>query len=354
MLRLCKSPDRLWSESISLLGQTTDNIEDLHWKANFCGGPSNAMIPRGSTRTIVTPIHAGLFNTHYLLSGRFPVTIEIELVSSGAQCCARGDALAGGATAAKPGVFSQNFEIPNARILCDLVQCDVAIQNSFTEALAAGRPLQLALSSFSTTMHSIVANGPDGNLSWDVSLSRAYSRIKDLWVTLDNDTRGVWNTESNRFLSWHGKSGANENAALHLYGDSVPYVAAHGEGFRFQVSCGSLLFPDQPISSHAEAFYQLSKVAGMLTNFQGVSIPPGEYLASSHIVAIDLEKLYSTPAANFVRFTGLNTQSAGDTLRLTWQNVNPRSATYRPSRVYITLHYDIVLELRQEGALVLD
>lgn len=355
MRRLCKSPQRLWAESVSLLGQTSDNLNDLHWKSNYSGGPSNALIPNldtgNNTLTIVTPIHAGLLETHYFLPGSFPLTIEIELVASGSQCCAPGrakDNAGDAATKDKPGVFSTSFTITNARILVDMIQTDVTVLNTFREALAAGRPLQMAASSYSTTLHSVLPAGA-GNLSWDITLSRAFSRLREIWITFDNDdSRGVWDTESNHFLSWHGKPDYN------LYGNSVPYDPDYGEGFRFQIQCGAHLWPDIPASSHTELFYQLSKTIGMHSNTEGVAIPPGEYLGTSHIVTFNLEKLYNSPGASYIRFTGLNTMAAGDTLRLAWQNVRPRDATATPTRCYITLRYDYVAELRQEGVLCLD
>ena len=350
MRRLCKSPQRLWAESIELLGQTTDHIDDLHWKSNFCGGPSNAQIPGASRQTIVTPIHAGLFETHYFLPGRTDLVIELELVGDPGQCCSRGaakDNPGDAATAAKPGIFSQNFTITNARVLVDMVQCDVSILNTFTQALAAGRPMQVASSSYSTTMHSVLAAGAAGNLSWDITLSRAFSRLREVWITFDSDTRGVWQTETDNFQSWHGKPDIN------LYGQSITYDPQYGEGFRFQVQCGAHLWPDIPASSHKELFYQLSKTISMHSNTEGVSIPPAEYLGSSHIVAIDLEKLHNSPGAGFVRFTGLNTLASGDTLRFSWQNVRARDG-FVPTRCFISLRYDYVAEIRQEGVLCLD
>jgi hypothetical protein len=148
-------------------------------------------------------------------------------------------------------------------------------------------------------------------------------------------------------LSWHGKPDIN------VYGASNPYAPDRGEGFRFQMSCGAHLWPDIPASSHQELFYQLSKTIGMHSNTEGVSIVPSEYLGTSHIVALDLEKLYNSPGAGFVRFTGLNTTAAGDTLRFSWQNVNPRD-NCTPTHVFITLRYDYIAELRQEGVLCLD
>jgi hypothetical protein len=213
MMRLCKSPQRLWAESIELLGQTTDGVGTPFPTGSrpICGGPSNADIPAASSQTIVTPLHTGLTNSHYFLSGRFPVTIELELVSRPEQCCRGRTRLrrtqATPPRPTRPGLFSQQFTITNARLLCDMITCDVAIQNAFSESLARGQPLQLAISSYSTTMHNVLTDqGGTANLSWDISLSRAYSRIKDVWVTFDSDAaHGVQNTESNTFLNWHGK-----------------------------------------------------------------------------------------------------------------------------------------------------
>ena len=96
-MRLMKPPDRLWSESISLLGATTDTFHtgDANWKAGFAAGPSNAEIPADSSQTIVTDLWCGMTNSHYLLPGRFPLTIELELVGDAAQCCPAGSDAAG-------------------------------------------------------------------------------------------------------------------------------------------------------------------------------------------------------------------------------------------------------------------
>jgi hypothetical protein len=281
-----------------------------------------------------------------MLPGQFPLTFEIELVNSAALCLPPG--AAGEDDASRPGVYSQDFEITQPRILMDCVQVDVTIQNEIRTHLAAGKPLQLALSTWSTTMHSVLTAGAAGNTSWDVTLSRAFARVKDVFITFDNDTsRGVVNTEANNFISWHGKPNRN------VYGASNSYIPRYGEGFRFQLQTGAMVFPDLPITSHAEAFYQLSKSLAMQSHSEGVSIPPGEYLGQNFILALDLEKMYSSPGAGFVRFSGLNTQGAGDTLRMTFQNVRARP-DWLPTRQFVTLHHDVVVELRAEGVICLD
>ena len=95
------------------------------------------------------------------------------------------------------------------------------------------------------------------------------------------------------------------------------------------------------------------------------SITPAEYLDRTYIVAFDLEKMSASPGAGGAAFTGLSTRNAGDTIRLDWQNVSPRvnvnSATGNvvdvnawPSRCFLTLRYDAVIEMRAEGVVVLD
>ena len=50
----------------------------------------------------------------------------------------------------------------------------------------------------------------------------------------------------------------------------------------------------------------------------------------------------------------MSTRNAGDTLRFAFENVTPRDAASTPQRMYITLHMDLVVELRSEGVVLLD
>ena len=67
-------------------------------------------------------------------------------------------------------------------------------------------------------------------------------------MTVDSDGgHGNIGTESNTFLNWHGGDGYNFKNA------NTPYVGERGEGWRFQLQAGALLFPDLPMSSCQEA-----------------------------------------------------------------------------------------------------
>ena len=330
---------------MELLGAVTENPDPTQ-QAGYQAGPWNKPILANMTRTIISPIFAGIFATHYLLPGRFPLTIELELVNNANQCCAAQDPNGGGAGV--PAPLSQQFNLQNVRILCDVVSVDGAVEEELSRVLLAGGALPLHLSSYSTTMHNLALN-PAPNQSWSVTVSRAFSRIKSVFCTFDSDgAHGTIRTESNSFLNWHGKNNYN------TYGGQIQYQPDFAEGWRFHMTSGSLIFPDLPMSSVGEAWYQLGKVLGMHSSLDGTSIPPSEWLASSFMIALDMEKASTAPGSGSAAFTGLSTRNAGDTIRLAFDNVEPRDADSTPQRMYVTLHHDLVLELRAEGCVLLD
>ena len=133
MLELLKPANRRWSESLELLGSVAENPPNTGNVSGYMAGPMNAQIPAGQTRAIVAPIFAGIFATHYLLPGRFPLTIELELVNNANQCCARSDPNPTFATPAGPATdLSQNFSMQNVRILCDVVSVDNAVNEELS------------------------------------------------------------------------------------------------------------------------------------------------------------------------------------------------------------------------------
>jgi hypothetical protein len=367
MLDLFKPPQRRWSERIEQLPGSTDAIATAVPAAtgyNFLQGPQPVGIPGGQTQTIISPIFAGIFQSHYLLPGRFPLTIELELVANASLCCASGS--------------SQDFAIENARILCDVVMPDPSVQDELSRVLLAGGALPMHFTSYNTVVNStnlqppavpvgaeaIAAAPPwtDSAVFWSVTISRAYSRIKDIWITFDNDAAHATNpylTEANCFLNWHGKSTADDYKTL---GTVIPYNPKYGEKWRFQMTTGSLVFPDLPMTSSQEAWYQLSKTLGMHSSLDGTSIG-SEWLGTNYIIALDMEKMNSSPGGG-ANFTGLSTRNAGDTIRFAFDNVTPRtnvdnnrkvrSVAAWPTRMFTTIHMDLVLELRAEGCILLD
>jgi hypothetical protein len=366
MLDLCKPAQRRWSERIEQLPGATDYPIENVTASSFLMGPQPTAITKATKQTIITPIFAGIFASHYLLPGRFPLTIELELVASASLCCAASG--------------SQDFKIENARILCDVVTPDPSVQDELSRVLLAGGSLPMHFTSYNTVVNStnlILPSVPadaaaraaapaytDAAQFWSVTISRAYSRIKDIWITFDSDAAHAASDlmcEASCFLNWHGKKG-NTDEPYNKFGTPIDYDATYGEGWRFQMTTGSLVFPDLPMTSSQEAWYQLSKTLGMHSSLDGASIG-SEWLGRNFIISLDMEKMNSSPGGQ-ASFTGLSTRNAGDTIRFAFDNVTPRTNVDEakkvtgvaswPTRMFTTIHMDLVLELRAEGCLLLD
>ena len=129
--------------------------------------------------------------------------------------------------------------------------------------------------------------------------------------------------------------------------DGVNHEAA-GE-FEYQLQIGSKLFPEYPIRSHNEAFYQLAKTLGVQASaVHNFDINAREYRFNKLILGTDCEKVLDAG------FTGLNTR-AGDLMTVKFDLKATTDLTLRkPDRIHIVLHSDQILEIRDSGCQVSD
>ncbi len=109
----------------------------------------------------------------------------------------------------------------------------------------------------------------------------------------------------------------------------------------FQLQIGSKTFQSYPISSNPEFFTHLKKSTGLhYSNFQNVDISPKDYYTFKCVLAYDLEKILERA------FTGVNTK-AGDLITLNFK-VNHGDGSMI-NGVYILLHYDSIINIRDNG-----
>jgi hypothetical protein len=163
--------------------------------------------------------------------------------------------------------------------------------------------------------------------------------MKSVFVTLDKafDTGTVRKTFYNKFWSnfWF------PNAGIGLAG-----VLTHGgEKFsHFQLQIGSKLFPEYPITCHAEAFYALRKALGIqANNLHSIDIDGSAYRNNKFIFGIDTEKLLG------LSFTGMNTRNNLMTVHLKTQ-----TGANQADRMRIILLAEQILELGDTGSMVYD
>ncbi len=129
-------------------------------------------------------------------------------------------------------------------------------------------------------------------------------------------------------------------------GDGVFKHKSDGE-FEFRIQVGSKIYPEYPIRSHAEAFYQLKKTLGVqsstLHNFDITGLGHRDH---KFILGIDTEKVLEAG------YTGLNTRS-GDLLNIDFK-YNSSVADRLADRLHIVLHSDQIMEIRDTGVQVFD
>jgi hypothetical protein len=117
--------------------------------------------------------------------------------------------------------------------------------------------------------------------------------------------------------------------------------------FEFQLQLGSKLYPEYPIRSHAEAFYQLRKATGTQENkLYSNSITFEEYRDTKLILAIDMERVLEAG------FTGMNTR-AGDILNVKFDHTDTEPIRYA-HEMHVILHSDNIMEIRDSGVTVFD
>ena len=128
--------------------------------------------------------------------------------------------------------------------------------------------------------------------------------------------------------------------------------ASDGE-FEFQLQIGSKLFPEYPVRSHNEAYYQLKKSLGVQASaLHNFDISALEFRDNHFILATDTEKVLDAG------FTGINTR-AGDLMSVSLKFNNPGTVSNGvyprlADRIHIVLHSDQILEIRDSGCQVFD
>lgn len=239
--------------------------------------------------------------------------------------------------------YSTDWQIEQVQAKCDMLILDTQLQNSYTELLMDVKEIPIHFTTFVSQYQTIRnQNQPF------VNVSRAATRLKSIFVSFDKDLpKGVqgdpWNYRSTPTRkSWNEfySPGSISNYAF--------YMPQASDEFEFQVQIGSKLFPEYPIRSHAEAYYQLRKTLGVQSSkVHSFDISPQEYRDNRLILGIDTEKALGAS------LTGLNTR-AGDlmTIRMKYDSGLPN--TLYADNIHIVLHTDNMLKIGMTGVSVFD
>ena len=185
-----------------------------------------------------------------------------------------------------------------------------------------------------------ILSGTNGQKSVRLNVTRALSRLKSVFVTLFKPL--------NEDKRYHGRKRWNS-----FYSPTWAYTAnqynshsSTGE-FEFQLQLGSKLYPEYPIRSHAESYYQLRKTVGNhYSKYNTFDVGSAEYHDHKFIIGIDTEKVLEAG------FTGVNTR-AGDILNIRFDHNSP-TAAFWAHEMHVILHSDNIMEIRDSGVTIFD
>ena len=268
----------------------------------------------------VGSLFSGIFNQDKYLPVKYcPITIELELVNNHAD------------SARSTG--SQQWSIHDVQLKCDMVTLDSQLDNSYAEHLLSGKSIPISYTSYTTSQQ--VCTGPTTN----VNISRSLTRLKSIFVTLYKEKKNLTDpanpvpdlsllNEVNRF--WHPMEGTYDFA----------------KELQFELQLGSKKWPEYPMKSQAEAFYQLRKTMGILGSaYHSLDITGPDFKNNKFIIGFDLEKMLGAS------FTGYNSKS-GDLLTIKLKDVY--GMTNAEDFIFTTLHYDALMEINDTGVTVME
>jgi hypothetical protein len=295
-------------------------------------------IAPGSSMTVLFKPLSGILNQRKLLPLKYaPLTIELELVDNATDPILSN--FSGTATNAfKATNTSVQWSINNVQVKCDVCTLDNALDNSYTQHLLNGKSLPISYNTFISQIQTIA--GQDNPL---VTVSRAITRLKTVFVTLSKDyTAGREGLVGRKFWNDFFSPMSSTN---------VTGIFEHKQDaeFEFQLQIGSKLFPEYPIRSHTEAYYQLKKALGVQASaVHNFDISAVEYRDHKFVIGTECEKVIDAG------FTGINTR-AGDlmTVKLKYNSPGDGNA-HLADRIHIILHSDQIMEIRDSGVAVFD
>ena len=169
----------------SLHNRDNDEVENFGYRADTVA-PGTAHttsslpgIPGSSYQTVGFKLCSGILNQPKMLPLKYmPLTTQLELVNNA------NDPIV------EPGVdsvftitsTSNDWQIENVQLKCDICNLDNSLQNNFGSHLLSGKSLPINFNTYITQSQAIT--GQDAG----VSLNRAITRLKSIFVTFHQST----------------------------------------------------------------------------------------------------------------------------------------------------------------------
>ena len=290
----------------------------------------SSSISAGGRKTVMFTPYLGIFLQDRYLPLRYcNIQIELELAinandpiqSVGAGVIATGSDWGQAVLGITDGNASSAWHLENVRLMADTITLDSELENQFASHLLSGKNMPIQFSSWTTNVQST-----GGNTDPTINITRSLTRLKDVFVTFYQSGTGSLDV-----------TGASPLKNVNYFKHPA------GTGLEFQMVIGNKVFPDFPLKNgDAEFFQSLKKSLGIQdSSFYDIDINPAQYASNRFIIGMNLERVINSS------FTGFNTK-AGDLVNLRFKNLN------NITHITTTLHYDVLLNIRDIGCEVLD
>ena len=274
----------------------------------------------------------GLLNQSKFLPLQYlqSLSLELELVDSAAE-----------AVVGNVGNFNNDnnsllWHLENVQVKCDIISLDNGVQESYHNVLMSSKNIPIHYNTFTSQFQTISSQSEPF-----VNVSRAATRLKSVFITLDKTFEADRITPGRRSWNDFYSPGSNSNR------DAQIFKHNSADEFELTVQIGAKIYPDYPMRSHQESYYQLRKTLGVQSSkLHSFDISAQEYRDNRFVMALDLEKSLGAS------FTGLSTRS-GDLLTCKFKYKSPTD-TRKADRMHIILHTDNIMRISGTGVEVFD
>ena len=193
-----------------------------------------------------TPLSGILSQPKYLPLRYAPLTFELEIIPDNTMPFVLNNVAGSVFTATNTSV---KWKLQNVQMKADIITLDNALENSYAELLLSGKSLPISYSTYISQFQSILSGVGFGQQKVRINVARSLSRLKSVFISLDK-TNTVASAVYKDFNSFYSPMMGN---TLEM-GSGV-----EANEIEFQIQLGSKLYPETPIRSHSESFYQLRK-----------------------------------------------------------------------------------------------
>ena len=229
------------------------------------------------------------------------------------------------ATHCEGGSNSLAYRLTDITLNCPMYTLDSALQEKYFASLARGDALLIHSQQMSN--NEVFLSPSQGSFS--VSLNRPVSRLASV------------------FVSWCRELSAADIAGGRNYANCFDFFPEAAQGYEHQLAIASKHYPEMPVKGVAESWFRLQQTLGVSTSLaHSVGCSYSDYISKTHMIAYDTEKI------SMASSTGASTQ--GQELRIEVKNLQPNDGSVQMKRAYVTMHSEVILEIRAGSVTKLD